>query len=40
LQRFLGSGLVGWHSYALAGIGMPLLFFLDFASTKALTASE
>lgn len=40
LQRILGTGPVDWHIYALAWLGIPLLFFLDFARKKALTAFE
>ncbi|MEZ6129374.1 MAG: cation-transporting P-type ATPase [Planctomycetaceae bacterium] len=40
LQTFLGTGPVGWHIYALAWLGIPLLFFLDLARKKALTMFE
>ncbi len=40
LQAFLGTGAVAWHIYALSWLGIPLLFLLDFARKKALTAYE
>jgi sodium/potassium-transporting ATPase subunit alpha len=38
LQRFLGTGPVTWQVYALAWLGIPLLFLLDFTRKKILTA--
>lgn len=34
LQQFLGTGQVRWQIYALAWLGVPLLFLLDFARKK------
>jgi len=34
LQQFLGTGPVAWQIYALAWLGIPLLFLLDFARKK------
>jgi sodium/potassium-transporting ATPase subunit alpha len=34
-QKFLGTGAVAWQIYALAWLGIPLLFFLDLLRKKA-----
>jgi sodium/potassium-transporting ATPase subunit alpha len=38
LQKFLGTGSVAWHIYALAWLGIPLLFTLDVARKKVIAA--
>jgi sodium/potassium-transporting ATPase subunit alpha len=38
LQRFLGTGPVAWQTYALAWLGIPLLFLVDVARKKALSS--
>jgi sodium/potassium-transporting ATPase subunit alpha len=37
-QRFLGTGPVAWQIYALAWLGIPLLFFLDLLRKKSRNA--
>jgi sodium/potassium-transporting ATPase subunit alpha len=38
LQTFLGTGPVAWHLYALAWLGIPLLFLLDLGRKQLLAA--
>ena len=40
LQEFLGTGPVTWQVYSLAWLGIPLLFLLDFARKKIVTAFQ
>lgn len=36
LQRFLGTAPVSWPVYALAWLGIPLLFLLDLGRKRVL----
>ncbi len=40
LQGFLKTGPVAWQIYALAWLGIPLLFLVDFARKKAMRFTE
>lgn len=38
VQDFLRTGPVAWHIYALAWLGIPLLFALDYVRKKTLAS--
>jgi sodium/potassium-transporting ATPase subunit alpha len=40
LQKVLGTGPVPWHMYALAWLGIPLIFGLDYLRKRLLLLRE
>jgi hypothetical protein len=37
MQRILGTGPVTWHIYALAWLGIPLIYLIDLARKRVIT---